>query len=83
MSHTAPGKATVDGVWLDVNLQHQVVTNLSTGDVVSVGVADSHAARGRGTGVGDGPGCCQHGHIEAYVDGLNACVVDTADSVSL
>ena len=81
--NTASCKASIDGVWLDVHLQHEVVANLSAGDVVAVGVADPHTARWRRSRVGDRARRGQHRHVEADGDVLRAGVVDTADSVGL
>ena len=83
VSYTAPGKPSIYCIRLYINLEHEVVSNLSSGDVLSIRIADSHGTCWRRTSVGDGASCGQHGHVEANIDLLNARVVDTSDSVGL
>merc|ERR1719341_129727 len=59
-SNTASCKASINGIWLYVHLQHQIVANFSAGDVVAIGVADAHATRRRWSRVGNCAGCRQH-----------------------
>ena len=82
-SNTASCKASINGIWLYVHLQHQIVANFSAGDVVAIGVADAHATRRRWSRVGNCAGCGQHGDVEADRDVLRSSVVHTSDSVSL
>ena len=83
MSDTTPGKPSVYGIRLYIYLEHQVVSNLSSGDVLSIGITNSHGAGGRWPGVGNSSRSGQHGHIEPNVNLLDASVVDTSYSVGL
>ena len=81
--NTAPGKPAVDRVGLDINLQHQIVSNLGSRYILAVGVADSHGAGGRRSSVGYGACGGQHGDVEANINGLDAGLVDAAHPVGL
>ena len=83
LGHTAPGVTSVDGIRLHIHLEHETITDLSSVYILSIGITNSHGAGGRGASVGNGPGCGQHGHIEAHVNLLYSSVVYTAYSVGL
>ena len=50
-------------------------------NIFAVRVAASHGAGGGKPGVLDGSSSGQNRHVEPNIDGLNACVVNTPDSV--
>ena len=83
VGHAVPGEAAVDGVRLDVHLEHELVADLGAVDVLAVGVADPHGAGGGRAGVGDGAGRRQGVDVEADLYVCFSGVVDTSDPVGL
>lgn len=65
------------------DLEHQVVTNFSRVDFLSIRRGDSHRTRRRWTSIGNRAGCRQHLNIEANRDVLFSGLVDTLDVVGL
>lgn len=82
LGNAATCKATIDFMWLNCDLEQQVISNLSTAYFFAIHSADLHLARGRWASVGNCARRGYHADIESQRHSLLASVVDTLDVVS-
>lgn len=83
LGDAVPGEPAVDLARRDLDLEHELVSDLGLADVGSVRVADAHGARGRRACVGDRAGGGERGHVEALLEVVRPGGVDTLDAVRL
>lgn len=79
----AASESSVDCCWLNLDLQSQIVTDLSGDDLLSVEGDDAHSTRWWWTGISDGTGRRQHLYVEAKRDVLLSGLVHALDVVGL
>lgn len=81
LGNAATCKATIDLMWLNCDFEEQVVSDLSTADLLAVHSADLHLTSWWRTRVGDRARCGNHADIESQGHSLFTGVVDTLDVV--
>ena len=77
------GESAVNFSGRNLNLEHELVSDLGLGDVLPVGIGYAHGTGGRRASVGDGARGGEGRNVEAEVDVLLAGVVHAFDAVGL